>query len=350
MNNQNLRFYIQVRVKLGINALEIFNELKTVFSSNSPSLSTIYRWINVFESGSDRIEDLHRAGRPISESTKANIDKVQQVIDDDPWSTYDDIEAKTSLSRGTINRIITECLKLKKVTSRWVPHTLTEQNRQERVRVCQENLAKFNEGKWRWCDVITGDESWFYHRQIGSKQSNASWCAEGEPPRTIEKRGRFEPKTMVTVFFRSSGVVSLSYLDKGKSINNISYVEDCLKPLVTAIEDVRPTLGCKNLKFHHDNARPHVHSSVKTYLKEQNFIIMEHPPYSPDLAPSDFWLFDYIKKRLTTQPNAESLIKQISEIVNSIPKDEYNKTFIKWKERMELCIKNQGNYFEHLIK
>lgn len=231
MNNQNLRFYIQVRVKLGINALEIFNELKTVFSSNTPSLSTIYRWINVFESGSDRIEDLHRAGRPISESTKANIDK-----------------------------------------------------------------------------------------------------------------------TMVTVFFRSSGVVSLSYLDKGKSINNISYVEDCLKPLVTAIEDVRPTLGCKNLKFHHDNARPHVHSSVKTYLKEQNFIIMEHPPYSPDLAPSDFWLFDYIKKRLTTQPNAESLFKQISEIVNSIPKDEYNKTFIKWKERMELCIKNQGNYFEHLIK
>ena len=50
---------------------------------------------------------------------------------------------------------------------------------------------------------------------------------------------------------------------------------------------------------------------------------MDHPPYSPDLAPSDFWLFDYIKQRLTDQPDAKSLGKQITEIANSIPKEEY---------------------------
>jgi len=291
MNNQNFRFYIQVRVKLGIKANDIFNELKTVFSTEAPSLKTIYRWINVFNKGSNRIEDLHRIGRPITDLTKANIDKVRQVIDNDPWSTYDDIIAETSLSRGTINRIIHDHLRLKKVTSRWVPHFLTEENRKERVRICKENLAKFNEGKWRWCDVITGDESWFYHRNIGSKQSNASWVAEGQPPRTIEKRGRFEPKTMVTIFFRQSGVVSLSYLERGKSINNISYIEDCLKPLVESIEGGRPTYGTKNLKFHHENARPHILSSVKSYREDQNFIIMNHPPYLPDFVLSGFWLF-----------------------------------------------------------
>ena len=122
-----------------------------------------------------------------------NIDKVRQVIDNDPWFTYDDIIAEASLSHGTINRIINDHLRLKKVTSRWVPHNLTEENRKERVRICKENLAKFNEGKWRWCDVITGDESWFYHRNIGSKQSNAIWVAKGETSRIIENRERFEP-------------------------------------------------------------------------------------------------------------------------------------------------------------
>ena len=78
---------------------------------------------------------------------------------------------------------------------------------------------------------------------------------------------------------------------------------------------------------------------------------MDHPPYSPDLAPSDFWLFDYIKERLTSNPDAKSLMKQITGIVNSIPKKEENdKTFQKWLERMELCIQNNGDYFEHLIK
>ena len=63
-------------------------------------------------------------------------------------------------------------LKMKKLTSRWVPHKLTEKNRNDRVRMCEENLAKFKEGKWRLSDVVTGDESWFYHRQILKKQSN----------------------------------------------------------------------------------------------------------------------------------------------------------------------------------
>ena len=92
--------------------------------------------------------------------------------------------------------------------------------------------------------------------------------------------------------------------------------------MVESIESGRPTYGTKNLKYHHDNARPHIHSSVKSYLEDRNFIIMNHPPYSPDFALSDFWLFYYIKKRLPTQPNAESLFDEITDIVNSIPKNE----------------------------
>jgi hypothetical protein len=54
---------------------------------------------------------------------------------------------------------------MRKLTSRLIPHELSDQNRKERVEACQKNLAKFQEGKWRLCDVITGDESWFYLRQ-----------------------------------------------------------------------------------------------------------------------------------------------------------------------------------------
>jgi len=81
---------------------------------------------------------------------------------------------------------------------------------------------------------------------------------------------------------------------------------------------------------------------------------MDHQPYSPDLAPSDFWLFVYIKERLTSNPDAKSLMKQITGIVNSILSLKKSmKTHLKtqkWIERMELCIQNNGDYFEHLIK
>ena len=350
MINENIRFYVKIRHRLGISINEIFKELKSAIPDSSLSLSTVTRWFNHFKSGNESLKDLPRPGRPITASTQPNIDLVRNIIQVNPWCSYDEIEAETLLSRATIFNIVHDCLKLKKVTSRWVPHQLTEQNRQDRLRICQENLTKFKEGKWRLYDVVTGDESWFFHRKIGSKQSNASWVAEGQSPRTVVKRHQFEPKTMFGIFFKSSGVVHLTYLESGKTVDNVRYLNDCLKPLVRTLNELRPSTGTNNLKFHHDNARPHVHSSVISYLESQNFIIMNHPPYSPDLAPSDFWLFDYIKQRLDTQPNVESLAKAITAIVDSIPKQEYFKTFEKWIERMELCIKHEGHYFEHLIK
>jgi hypothetical protein len=105
----------------------------------------------------------------------------------------------------------------------------------------------------------------------------------------------------------------------------------------------------KNMKFHNDKAKPHVAKSVITYLKEQNFIIIDHLPYSPDLALFDFWLFDCIKQRLDNHSSAKSLEKQIVEILEAIPHQEYIKTFDTWLERMKLCVKYEGEYFEHLI-
>jgi hypothetical protein len=58
-------------------------------------------------------------------------------------------------------------LKLKKIVSRFVPYYLSQKNKKNRVLICRENLSKIESGKWGLCYIITGDESWFYRRQIG---------------------------------------------------------------------------------------------------------------------------------------------------------------------------------------
>jgi len=349
MENVNFRFYIKTQYKLGKQAIEIFNQLKAVYNDQAPSYATVARWVALFKNGRESIEDDPRSGRPITGVTQDNIDAVRKVIVEDPHSTYNEIEAYTSLSCGTINRIIHEHLKLRKVVARWVPHELTDENRRKRVKDCRENLKLFREGKWRLCDVVTGDESWFFYRQIGRKQDNATWIGEGEYAKPVVRRSQFEPKIMVSVFFRSTGLVHIHFLKNGETINAHNYIRNCLEPLTSSINEQRPTSGTKNMKFHHDNAKPHVAKCVKSYLNSNGFTIIRHPPYSPDLAPSDFWLFDYIKRQLTDHTNRKSLEKEITEILENIPKEEYQKTFNKWLERMELCIQNQGHYFEHLI-
>ena len=60
---------------------------------------------------------------------------------------------------------------------------------------------------------------------------------------------------------------------------------------------------------------PHIHSDVINYLTEEGIIIMLYPPYSPDLAPSDYWLNDDIKRNLTDQLDEKSLARPVSKVM-----------------------------------
>ena len=85
------------------------------------------------------------------------------------------------------------------------------------------------------------------------------------------------------------------------------------------------------------------------YLQEEKINVIPHPPYSSDLAPSDFWLFNYLKRDLDTYPDAENLPKAVDNVLDSMLVDAHKKTFKNWIERMKLCIEHRGDYFEHLL-
>ncbi len=263
--------------------------------------------------------------------------------------SIDYIATVLDISHGSVDTILKQHLCLKKISSRWVLHNLTQKQRQRRVDICIENLQKLDSGSWRLCDIVTGDETWIYHRKIKSKQQSKAWIAKGDSPPTEVRRQQFEPKTMFVIFFMTNGPLLVHEVPSGTSINAIYYRDECLKTLVKNLHKKRPLSTTNGIKLHHDNARPHVKNIIFDYLKEEKIKVMAHPPYSPDLAPSDFWLFNCLKCSLDTYPDATSLARAITKELNSIPIHEYQKTFQKWIERMRLCIEHHGDYFEHLL-
>ena len=155
---------------------------------------------------------------------------------------------------------------------------------------------------------------------------------------------------MFYVFFKTTGVVHLGYVKKGDTITGQYYERNCLKTIKREINKQRTVTGTQNFKFLHDNDRPHFTQNVTGCLNSAGITIIHHPPYSLDLAPSDFWLFDLIQKNSDDHNDVESQKNRITKLLQSIPKEQYKKTFNKWLERMQLCVDNDGHYFEHLIK
>ena len=107
-------------------------------------------------------------------------------------------------------------------------------------------------------------------------------------------------------------------MDEGKIIDHKCYIENYLKSIVREIWKQRKSAGTKDIKLLHDNARSHIHSDVINYLTEEGINIMA---YSPDLAPCDHWVNDYIKRNLLGEVNEKSLTREVSKVVKNIPEE-----------------------------
>jgi hypothetical protein len=73
---------------------------------------------------------------------------------------------------------------------------------------------------------------------------------------------------------------------------------------------------------------------------------MPHPPHSPDIAPSNFYLFGTVKQRLQTGHGHlfEELEENVDEILGSIPPAELTATMRAWMARLQRVIDNNGEY------
>ncbi|CAF3798296.1 unnamed protein product, partial [Rotaria sp. Silwood1] len=131
------------RTALDIQARTIHDELYTVFGNKAPSYRTVARWSQRFRESREEVEDEDRPGRPVTETTSENIEQVQSIIDDGPFVAVDELQEQTGLGHATVYRIVSDHLKLKKITARYVPKYLSDSQRAERARICKENLAEF---------------------------------------------------------------------------------------------------------------------------------------------------------------------------------------------------------------
>jgi hypothetical protein len=84
----------------------------------------------------------------------------------------------------------------------------------------------------------------------------------------------------------------VSLLPKGQKWTSQYYINHIL-PEICAPGDVRDR---RKLVVHAGNARPHVAKKIKQYLEDNNLKNAPHAPYSPDFAPSDFFLFGHVKR------------------------------------------------------
>ena len=98
----------------------------------------------------------------------------------------------------------------------------------------------------------------------------------------------------------------------------------------------------------HDNAPVHKAKVAHDALHACGFEELRHPPYSPDLAPSDYYLFRHLKKHLrgTRFLDIEELQWETEAWFRGQPQQFYFQGICSLREKWQKCIDKKGHYTE----
>jgi len=76
--------------------------------------------------------------------------------------------------------------------------------------------------------------------------------------------------------------------------------------------------------------------------------VVPHPPCSPDLAPSDFFLFPKLKMKLKGRrfQTLEGIQAESQAVMNTLRENDFQQCFKNWQRRWDGCQASEGDYFE----
>jgi len=178
---------------------------------------------------------------------------------------------------------------------------LTAEQKQNCVHVSEELLERYRHDPAKFISqLVTQDETWIHHFDPESKQQSMQWKHVESPPPKKFKVCASAGKVMASVFWDSQGVIMIDYLEQGKTITG-DYYASLLVKLRDAIKDKRRGKLRNGVLLLHDNARSHSSRIAVASAKQCGFELLPHPSYSPDLAPSDFYLFPELKENIRGQ-------------------------------------------------
>ena len=213
------RVYCKIRAQLWFPQIEIHADLQKVYENSALKYATVCKRVRRFNDGRESIENDPRVGRPVCFLMEKNVATVKTLIEEDARYTVQEIEELSGIHSSSVLKILCERLGLRKICVRWVPHFLTDEQKQSRVRLASQVIQKYDKcDPHRLEEIVTGDETWIYHFQPDSTAKNKVWVSsEGDRP-VIACRCKTSNRMLYAIFFDSKGPVLQIPVLKGSSV------------------------------------------------------------------------------------------------------------------------------------
>ncbi|XP_033224565.1 protein GVQW3-like [Belonocnema kinseyi] len=136
--------------------------LQKAFKDECIAKTQIKEWYRRFKSGRTSLDSDPRSGRPSTGTSSDNVERVRVAVEQDRRLNVRELEDELGIPKSTVWRILTENLGMTRVCAKFILKLLTDQQKNLRLEIAQDNLEIINSDENFFQKVITGDETWVY--------------------------------------------------------------------------------------------------------------------------------------------------------------------------------------------
>ena len=218
--------------------------------------------------------------------------QVRDLVNSDKRIQVEEIAHTLGISHRSVSTILHDRLGMLSQQPVRSPKSLSDEQMATRASVCRALLKRFRlKDDFLLC-LVTVDETWIHYYKPENKAQSRQWIGPGSPRPKNFKTQLSASKVMATVFWDAEGFIMLDFLPKRRSITEVYYAH-LLDQLKTAIREKRRV---NSLRVFCCDRATRESSLAMDAIERNGYELLPHPAYSPDLAPSDFYLFPNLKK------------------------------------------------------
>ena len=169
--------YLYLKGKTG---QKIHCELINVYGSSAPSYAQVKFWVGEFKRGRTSLEDETRSGRQSDATDKEMYNKVRDLAYSDRRVKVEEIANALHISHGSVSTILHDHFGMRKLTARWVPKSLSDEQMAARASVCNALLKRFRPKDEFLLGLVTVDETWVHYYDPENKAQSSVGSPRGQ--------------------------------------------------------------------------------------------------------------------------------------------------------------------------
>ncbi|UYV81789.1 hypothetical protein LAZ67_20002375 [Cordylochernes scorpioides] len=177
--------------------------MKKVYGTLCLIKSNVFIWHKRFSDGRNTLEDDKHTGRQSSSKTPESIEKVREFVANNRSVSLRMMAEVLHINKETIRTILHEDLSKTKVRAKFVPHTLTGEQKSLRIAHCRVIISAYENDSNFLKSIVTGDETWCSQYEPKTKRQSADWKSKNSPQAKKTRKVPSKIKTMLITFFDS---------------------------------------------------------------------------------------------------------------------------------------------------